>query len=432
MIFEDRKIEGLVTQCRFAEACATLTVTHAQRRLRAGVYALAGDEQGVARWADPELLICRTGAEVAAYYAVSGVEPSAYDSLVAATVLAWSADAAAAYDAFGAAHDRAISERQVHLAVAARERLAHHALLFGNVELARNAIAEGLALARAHRLSRWSLRCLAAAARLALDAGDLDRTADLLTRAKLTSALVEDCALFAATGAQLAVELGDAAALREWSAPGILDVALRCELPEAAISATMAVVIAAGMPAPGALSAMALRRALFQADRSANAPELFSMAARYGDLDDARFGVESLAGFIAPNRCYLKAHRFLARAHFLARSGDRAGWTDCAGDAARAFSAMNLRRWTNEAMRLLVAQQPSREGRTRGRATGSALTGREEQVANLIRRGAGNREVAIALQISVHTVERHVSSILGRLGLRSRWQIADPQNGDDR
>ncbi|MGA9944581.1 MAG: helix-turn-helix transcriptional regulator, partial [Candidatus Cybelea sp.] len=54
-----------------------------------------------------------------------------------------------------------------------------------------------------------------------------------------------------------------------------------------------------------------------------------------------------------------------------------------------------------------------------------ALTGREEQVAQLIRRGARNREVAAALQISEHTVERHVSSILGRLGLRSRWQIAD-------
>jgi DNA-binding NarL/FixJ family response regulator len=48
-------------------------------------------------------------------------------------------------------------------------------------------------------------------------------------------------------------------------------------------------------------------------------------------------------------------------------------------------------------------------------------------VAHLIRRGARNREVAHALQISEHTVERHVSSILGRLGLRSRWQIVDPK-----
>ena len=155
------------------------------------------------------------------------------------------------------------------------------------------------------------------------------------------------------------------------------------------------------------------------------------MAAQYGDLEEARFGVESLATVFAPNRPYLNAHRLLARAHFLLRCGKLEGWIDCAGDAALAFSAIGLRRWTNEAMRLLVAQVPSGERRPRGRATGSALTGREEQVAQLIRRGARNREVAIALQISEHTVERHVSSILGRLGLRSRWQIADPNKSGE-
>ncbi|MBV8530662.1 MAG: helix-turn-helix transcriptional regulator, partial [Candidatus Eremiobacteraeota bacterium] len=69
--------------------------------------------------------------------------------------------------------------------------------------------------------------------------------------------------------------------------------------------------------------------------------------------------------------------------------------------------------------------------RQRGRSRGSALTGREQQVAHLIRRGARNREVALALQISEHTVERHVSSILGRLGLRSRWQIIDPRRSNE-
>jgi DNA-binding NarL/FixJ family response regulator len=92
---------------------------------------------------------------------------------------------------------------------------------------------------------------------------------------------------------------------------------------------------------------------------------------------------------------------------------------------------MGLRRWTNEAMRLLVSQEPAGERRPRARSSGSALTEREEQVAHLIRRGARNREVAVALQISEHTVERHVSSILGRLGLRSRWQIADPRRIDE-
>jgi DNA-binding NarL/FixJ family response regulator len=91
-----------------------------------------------------------------------------------------------------------------------------------------------------------------------------------------------------------------------------------------------------------------------------------------------------------------------------------------------------MRRWMNEAMMLLLRpESESGARRRRGRGDGAILTGREEQVAHLIRRGASNREVAVALQISEHTVERHVSSILGRLGLRSRWQIGDPKRGSE-
>ncbi|MGA8574973.1 MAG: helix-turn-helix transcriptional regulator, partial [Candidatus Cybelea sp.] len=178
--------------------------------------------------------------------------------------------------------------------------------------------------------------------------------------------------------------------------------------------------------------ATALRRALFQAEGAANSVELFATAVQYGDLEEARFAVEAFAAVVAPTRAYLYAHQLLARAHLLLRSGERGGWIDNAGDAARAFSAMGMRRWTNEAMRLLVAQEPAGDRRSRGRQSGTTLTGREEQVAQLIRRGARNREVAAALQISEHTVERHVSSILGRLGLRSRWQIADAPKNDER
>jgi DNA-binding CsgD family transcriptional regulator len=427
MIFDEEKIAGLIAQCRLAEASAALTLAGADIRVRAGVYALAGDDRGLARVVEPALLACRSGADVASYHAATSLEPTAYDHLIAGAVLAWSADAEGTYASLRAAHDRAIAERRFHLAAAARERLAHHALLFGNVELARSAIEEAIDLAGAHRFTRWVLRGLAAAARLALDSGDLDAAAQLLARGQAAAGTPEELALFAATGAQLAVELGDDGALREWTSPEIVDTALRCEQPEVAMSGTIAGLVGGGPPAPNAPVRMALRRALLQADSAANAAELFSMAAQYGELDEARLAVEALAAVVASNRPYLQAHQLLSRAYLLLRSGDRVGSVDCAGDAARAFSAMGLRRWTNEAMRLLVSQEQAAERRARGRATASALTEREEQVAQLIRRGARNREVAMTLQISEHTVERHVSSILGRLGLRSRWQIADPR-----
>jgi DNA-binding CsgD family transcriptional regulator len=430
MIFEEEKIDALLAHCRFTEALAFCALAGNRHALRAGLCAVAGAERELARFVDPPLLACRTAGEVAAHYTATSLDPTAYDYLVAGTVLAWSADAAGAYGSFRAAHDRAFATRRFHLAVAARERLAHHALLFGDVAVARDAIDDAVALAQAHRLSSWLLRSLAAAARFALDAGDLDGSALLLTRGRATAGSPEELALFAGTSAQLGVELGDDAALRAWNSPEIVDVALHCERSDAAISATIAGLIAAG--ASGAAPVViALRRALLQAGGDASATELFSLAARYGDLEEACFAVDALRALVAPNRPYLRAHQLLARAHFLFRSGEREGWVDCAGDAARAFSAMGMRRWTNDAMRLLVTHEPSSERRPRGRLAGSALTGREQQVAHLIRRGARNREVAAALQISEHTVERHVSSILGRLGLRSRWQIADPKKSKE-
>jgi non-specific serine/threonine protein kinase len=48
------------------------------------------------------------------------------------------------------------------------------------------------------------------------------------------------------------------------------------------------------------------------------------------------------------------------------------------------------------------------------------LTAREREIATLLVQGLGNREIAEALVISEATVERHVSNILGKLGVTSR------------
>jgi DNA-binding NarL/FixJ family response regulator len=52
------------------------------------------------------------------------------------------------------------------------------------------------------------------------------------------------------------------------------------------------------------------------------------------------------------------------------------------------------------------------------------LTGREREIAELVARGHTNKEVAAALFISEKTVERHLSSIYARLGIRSRVELA--------
>jgi DNA-binding NarL/FixJ family response regulator len=52
------------------------------------------------------------------------------------------------------------------------------------------------------------------------------------------------------------------------------------------------------------------------------------------------------------------------------------------------------------------------------------LSPREAQVALLVGRGATNEEISNELSISIHTVKIHVGSILTKLNLRNRHQIA--------
>lgn len=49
-----------------------------------------------------------------------------------------------------------------------------------------------------------------------------------------------------------------------------------------------------------------------------------------------------------------------------------------------------------------------------------ALSGREREVLALLAAGRANREIATTLHLSVHTVERHVANISGKLGTRNR------------
>jgi len=53
----------------------------------------------------------------------------------------------------------------------------------------------------------------------------------------------------------------------------------------------------------------------------------------------------------------------------------------------------------------------------------SVLTGREQQVAELVLKGYGNRAIAEALSIKERTVESHMTSIMHHLGVHSRHQL---------
>jgi DNA-binding CsgD family transcriptional regulator len=71
-----------------------------------------------------------------------------------------------------------------------------------------------------------------------------------------------------------------------------------------------------------------------------------------------------------------------------------------------------------------AAPSPTRQGR-------SQLTAREREVAVLVAAGLANKEIAEKLVISERTAEGHVERILGKLGFRSRSQIASWHAGGD-
>jgi DNA-binding CsgD family transcriptional regulator len=419
-------VDALLGDARLA--AAGIAVAESSRRRAAGVHALAGNDGALAAVVEPELLACHDDASVDRYLSNLPGGPHWYDYVAASQVVSWLGDEIATVRCLRAAYDAAFSDGVAYAAVGARERLARHALLYGDVAVARGAIEEAMSLAKSHRLANWLLRCGASAATMALDTGDRERAGRLVDEACGSTVQPEMLALFAPAGAQLAAGVEDLAALRAWASPEMFELALRGDEPQSAIAATIACLLAAGGPPPaGSPVSVALRRGLLLAG-VCNGVEFLSMAASYGNADEARLGVDALRAAFAPQRPYLEAHFLLARAHWCFRFGQRADAIDSAGDAARAFDAIGLRRWTDDAMLLLVHQEGAGEPHRRRRPTAFSLTGREQQVAHLIRRGASNREVARTLQISEHTVERHVSSILSRLGLRSRWQIVDARN----
>ncbi|MCW5610253.1 MAG: helix-turn-helix transcriptional regulator [Rubrivivax sp.] len=103
----------------------------------------------------------------------------------------------------------------------------------------------------------------------------------------------------------------------------------------------------------------------------------------------------------------------------LGRGRSPPGWAGGSGGgvrrvAGRGRRASRGRRWEGF----------GRRRRRRRHATGERPTGRELEVVALIARGQSNKLIARALDLSPHTVKRHVANALGKLGMVSRGQAA--------
>ena len=71
-----------------------------------------------------------------------------------------------------------------------------------------------------------------------------------------------------------------------------------------------------------------------------------------------------------------------------------------------------------------ISRRLTRRWRSGPESAPAALTARESEVLALIAQGMSNKQIASALSLGLRTVESHVSSVLGKLGLGSRTEAA--------
>jgi DNA-binding CsgD family transcriptional regulator len=166
-------------------------------------------------------------------------------------------------------------------------------------------------------------------------------------------------------------------------------------------------------------------------------------AARFAAMECAVKAVEQTEVYfraaVAPAAA---AHVALCKATLLRRQGSHFKANELAANAALRFRglgwgiyeamALELAGDLNAASRVFqrcgassdVARLAAGEKRKLKYAPfGARLSAREREVARLVAARRSNREIALALGISVRTVDHHVEAAFSKLGLRARWEL---------
>lgn len=160
-------------------------------------------------------------------------------------------------------------------------------------------------------------------------------------------------------------------------------------------------------------------------------------AIQFGDTADAGRLAE-IAALVEAPRAELAARwatalgnrngpGLLEVSHDLEAMGDRIAAADAAAQAAMVFGNENLRgsRLTASSRAAHLAAECGAVTPATGRAAAPIpLTGREREIATLIRDGLSNKQIAETLTMSVRTVEGHIYRACSKLGLANRSDLA--------
>lgn len=180
------------------------------------------------------------------------------------------------------------------------------------------------------------------------------------------------------------------------------------------VDAARSLVIDAEIPASDAHNGLWLRRAEAAILVATNAPR--AAAALEAVISEAE-------------RQHLHLEALWARLDlgvFLAQS-DRVAAVEMlrlAGAAAEEMGATTQQRLAEQHLRSLGVRTWRRTPGSLDSGRLAVLTEREREIADLVAQGASNPEIAATVFVSRKTVERHVSNVLAKLGVRNRAELA--------
>jgi DNA-binding CsgD family transcriptional regulator len=158
------------------------------------------------------------------------------------------------------------------------------------------------------------------------------------------------------------------------------------------------------------------------------------LAARCGALLNEGDAAESLYREAIERLGRTRLRPELARAHllygeWLRREGRRVDAREHLYAAHDMLAAMGMEAFAERARKELVAT--GERARKRTVETRDDLTGQERQIAELARDGLSNPEIGARLFLSPRTVEWHLRKVFGKLGIRSRHELAGPLAGPE-
>jgi DNA-binding CsgD family transcriptional regulator len=146
------------------------------------------------------------------------------------------------------------------------------------------------------------------------------------------------------------------------------------------------------------------------------------VAANRGDVERAGALLEEAAvQHEALGDAFSRARALLALGIVRRRQRQKRAAREAIEAALAGFEALGAEGWAEKAR--------SELGRISGRRRDEGLTPAERRVAALVAEGRTNREVAAALFLAERTVETHLTQIYGKLGVRSRTELASKYRG---